>query len=87
MTLYVNSDVHTRVWLSLANKDGTTLRLEPGATADLDPADVGDDPFLVAAPAAASAPDAPSPADAPPKATRSRDQAAPVPPSSTTKEK
>ncbi len=68
MTLYVNSDVHVRVWPTIANAAGTTLRLAPGETAELDPEAVGDDPYLRPAHArprakgAASEPEPPAPA-------------------------
>ena len=47
MTIYVNTDVHARVWTTLTNPaTGATLRLALGETADLDPAAVAGDPFL-----------------------------------------
>ena len=47
MTIYVNTDVHARVWTTVTNPaTGTTLRLAPGESADLDAAAVAGDPFL-----------------------------------------
>ena len=48
MTTCTNTDVHTRVWTDLVNKEtGTTLELEPGASADVDLPEGFEDTYLV----------------------------------------
>ena len=47
MTLYVNSDVHTRTWTTLATSEGITLSMAPGEEVELD--GPISDPWLVPA--------------------------------------
>lgn len=58
MGLFRNADVATRVWPSLSAPDGSTLRLGPGETAEVDVPDGFADAWLRPVPA----PKAPAPA-------------------------